>query len=127
MRQVLLAGEEAHQRPPLLRGMVANCPAQHRVAALQRIQHRALRHRPLDFSKTSPFTRRQGAQVVGELDPDHGSTWTSTDSTGRQIAHDGLPVVAPVRRDIDLAAGRAEVDAAGVRVSTAMASRSTLT
>jgi hypothetical protein len=33
---------------------------------------------------------------------------------GRQVAHDRLPVVARVRRDVDLAAGGAEVHAAGI-------------
>ena len=39
MRQILLAGEEAQERAPLLRNMIADGAAQHRVAGLERVEH----------------------------------------------------------------------------------------
>ena len=48
----------------LLRYLIADRPAQHRVARLQRVQDRALRDRPLDFQfHLAPYAR-QHAQVV---------------------------------------------------------------
>src|SRR6478735_6082826 len=40
--EILPAGEEPHQRPPLLGGVVANRPPQRRIAGLQRVDHGAL-------------------------------------------------------------------------------------
>src|SRR5262249_12579331 len=46
--QVLRAGEEPQHRPALLRDVVADCPAQHRVAGLECVEDRALRGPALD-------------------------------------------------------------------------------
>src|SRR6266403_1183394 len=40
MGQILLAGEEAQERPALLRNLVADRPAQHRKAGLERVEDR---------------------------------------------------------------------------------------
>src|SRR5437588_5332086 len=40
MRKILRAREEAHERPPLLRHMVANRTLQLRITCLERIEHR---------------------------------------------------------------------------------------
>ena len=79
--QVLLAGEEPHERPALLRDVVADRPAQHRIAGLERVEDRALRDRPSTSSSTSPSDARQRPQMCGQHDSDHGSVCTSTDST----------------------------------------------
>src|SRR5216117_4082310 len=42
---ILLAGEEPHERPAPLRDVVADSPAQHRIAGLERVEDRALRDR----------------------------------------------------------------------------------
>ena len=39
MRQVFLASEEAQERPPLLRDLVANRTAQHGISSLERVEH----------------------------------------------------------------------------------------
>ena len=39
MGQVLLAGEEPQERPALLRDVVADRPAQHRIAGLEGIEY----------------------------------------------------------------------------------------
>ena len=49
-----------------------------------------------------------------EYDADHGSVCTSTESDGRKIADDRRPMVAGIGRRVDLAAGGAEINAAGI-------------
>jgi Raf kinase inhibitor-like YbhB/YbcL family protein len=61
--------------------MTADGPAQHRVAGLQRVQHRPLGHRAGDVEVHLAVDAGEGPQVRGEHDPDHGSVWTSTDRT----------------------------------------------
>ena len=46
--QILLAGEEPHERPALLRDVIADRAAQHRIAGLERVEHRALRRPAVD-------------------------------------------------------------------------------
>ena len=46
--QILLTGEEPHERSALLRDVVADCPAQHRIAGFEGVENRALRRRTLD-------------------------------------------------------------------------------
>src|SRR5205807_1511276 len=43
-REILAAGEEAHERPTLLRDVIADGPAQHGIFAFERVENRALRH-----------------------------------------------------------------------------------
>src|SRR5574341_931276 len=81
MRQVLPTGEEPDERPALLRHMVANRPAQHRIPGLQRVQDRAQRRRTLNLELNLSADARQRPQMMREHDSDHGSVWTSTDST----------------------------------------------
>src|SRR3990170_4529080 len=42
MGQILLAGEEPQEGPALLRAVVADRPAQHRIPGLERVEDRAL-------------------------------------------------------------------------------------
>src|SRR5262249_58002833 len=48
LRQVLLASEESHKGPALLRNLVADRSAEHRIARLERGADRARGGRPLD-------------------------------------------------------------------------------
>ena len=61
---------------------------------------------------TSLPTRGKRAQMRREYDTDHGSVCTSTDRTGGRSRTIGVQLNPPRRPTIDLAAGRAEVDAA---------------
>ncbi len=81
MGQVLLAGEEPDEGTPRATIMITDGPAQHRVAGFQGVQHRPLSHRARDIEVHLPIDAGEGPQVRGEHDPDHGSVWTSTDST----------------------------------------------
>jgi hypothetical protein len=56
-------------------------PAQHRIAGLERVEDRALRGLPLDVELHLAVDVRQCPQMCREYDADHGSVWTSTDST----------------------------------------------
>src|SRR5271168_23369 len=81
MRKILLASKETQERPPLLRNLIANRPPQHRIASLQRVQHRALRNWTFNFKLDFAAGVRQCSQMLRQYDPDHGSVCTSTDST----------------------------------------------
>src|SRR2546422_9539280 len=81
MGQVLLAGEETQERPALLRDVVADRPAQHGIAGLERVGDRALRGLSLDVKLHPAVDVRQCLQVCREHDSDHGSVWPSTEST----------------------------------------------
>ena len=80
--KILLAGEEPHERPALLRDVVADRPAQHRIAGLERVEDRALRDRSPSTSRvTSPLTPASVRRCAGSSTLNHGSVWTSTEST----------------------------------------------
>src|ERR1700680_4651429 len=81
MREILLAGEEPHKRAPLLRNLIAQGAAQHRIAGLKRIEHRSLRDRAVNLELHLTIDLRQRPKVPRQLDSDHGSVCTSTDST----------------------------------------------
>src|SRR5437762_13482491 len=93
MRQIFLAGKVPDKRPPLLGDVVADRPAQHRKASLERVENRALRDRPLNLEVHLAVDARQCSQKKRENDTNHGSDWTSTDRTagrsravGRQLS-----------------------------------------
>src|SRR5437773_3397892 len=80
--EILLAGEEPHERPALLRDVVADRPAQHRIAGLERVEDRARRGDTLDVELHLTVDVRERPQMRREHDPDdHGNVWTSTDTT----------------------------------------------
>src|SRR5712691_2894149 len=79
--QIPLAGEEPQERPALLRDVVADRPAQHRITGLQRVDDRALRHRTFNLELHLSVDPRQPPQMCRQHDPYHGSVWTSTDTT----------------------------------------------
>ncbi len=64
MRQIFLASKKSQERPPLQRPMLANRPAQHRIARLERIEHCSLRGLPLDFEFHLSPNARQRSQMM---------------------------------------------------------------
>ena len=42
MRQIFFAGEESQERPALLRDVIADCAAEHRILGLKRVEYRPL-------------------------------------------------------------------------------------
>ncbi len=81
VRKVFPAGKKTDEGPALASGMVTDCALQDRVAHLEAVEHCAKGGRTLQFQLDLAAYPGQGAQVMGNHDPDHGSVWTSTDST----------------------------------------------
>src|ERR1700680_3002224 len=81
MRQILLAGEEPQEWAALLRNVVADGPAQHRIGCLERVEDRALRNRTGDVQFHLAIDLRQFSQMSREPHSDHCSVCTSTEST----------------------------------------------
>lgn len=79
--QILLTCEEPHERPALLRYMIANRALQHRIPSLECVEDRALRYWPPNFELHLAADLRQRPQMCWENDPDHANVWTSTEST----------------------------------------------
>src|SRR5207244_8385935 len=77
----ILSDSKPEERPALLVDWAANRPAQHRIAGLERVEHRALRGRTLDLERHLAADARQRPQMCREHDSDHGSVCTSTEST----------------------------------------------
>src|SRR5262249_60153016 len=80
LRQVLFAGEESHEGPALLRNLVADRPAEHRIARLERVEDRARRDGPCDLELQLAVGPGQRPQMRGQHEPDHGSGWTPTET-----------------------------------------------
>jgi len=55
----------------LLRGVVADCPAQHWIASFKRVEHGALRHWRLDLERNLWTGVRQSSKVLRENYADH--------------------------------------------------------
>src|SRR5699024_6622530 len=98
--EVLLTGEEAQIGPAAPTGVVADRALEYGVALFQRVQHRALGHRPAHLHHDLRVEAGENAQVVGQPDshvpnftgafrhnfrvhriPLHTRVCTSTDST----------------------------------------------
>ena len=82
VRQILAAGEEAQERAALLRDVIADRAAQHRVTGFERVEDGALRELPSDLEFDFAVDVRQSSQMWREDNADHASVWTSTESTG---------------------------------------------
>jgi hypothetical protein len=119
-RHVLLAGEEPQQRPPLTRRMVA-------VGGFEGIQHRPLRDGAGDGQFDLPPDPRQPPQMLRQNDANHGSVCTSTERTGgrsRTIADQWSP---PSADKYTCPPVVPKYTPHSSSVSTAIASRRTLT
>ena len=127
MRQVFFAGKVSQKRAALLCDVVADRPGQDRIASLEHVQDRPLCHRTIHFELHLVTDPRQRPQVRREYDADHGSVWTSTDSTaGRSwtIAFQLSPASAEQYTCPPVVP---KYTPQGSSESTAMASRNTLT
>jgi hypothetical protein len=71
VRQILLAGEEAQERPPLLRDLVADRPAQHGIAGLERVEGRPQRDRAVELKFYFVADVRQRSEMLRDYDSDH--------------------------------------------------------
>ena len=115
-----LAGEEPTNGRRFRRHVIADRAAQHRILPI-----RARRAPTAASPRRSPASAprrppRQVAQMGGKADANHGSrrsVCTSTDTTGGRSRTIAFQVSPRVARRVDLAAGRAEVDAARVERS----------
>src|SRR5438067_233807 len=79
--EIFLTREEAQERAPLPGGVVADGAAQHGMTRLQRIQDRVDGDGALDLERHLAVDVREPAQMSRQLYADHGSVWTSTEST----------------------------------------------
>src|SRR5262245_15550915 len=125
--QVLLAGEEPQQRPPQLRHVVADRPAQHRVAGFQRVEDRALRRPALDLKLYLALDLRQRPQMIRQHHSNHDSVCTSTDSTDGRWDTIGAHLSPPSADPYTCPPVVPKYTPHGSSASTAIASRSTLT
>jgi len=71
MGQILLAGEEPQERPTLLRDLVADRPAQHGIAGLERVEDRPQRDRAVELKFYFAANVRQRSKMLREYDSDH--------------------------------------------------------
>ena len=71
--EVFFTGEEAQKGAALLRVVVADRAAQHGIAGLERVQHRALCDRALDFERHLAADVRQSSEMEGKDYADHAS------------------------------------------------------
>src|SRR6478609_8088863 len=81
VREILLAGEEADKGPPLLRDLIADRAAKHRVLGLDGVENRTLRDRTVDRERQLPIDARHDLEIGRQNDADHFSVWTSTETT----------------------------------------------
>src|SRR6266851_6080563 len=69
--KVLLTSEEPQERPALLRDVVTDRTAQHRIAGLERVKHRAQRGLTLEIERHLAPDMRQSSQMLREYDTNH--------------------------------------------------------
>ena len=81
--EVFFAGEEAQKGAALLRVVIADGAAQHGIAGLERVQHRALRDRALDVERHLAADVRQGSEMEGEDNADHCTNPADAKATRR--------------------------------------------
>ena len=70
MGQILLAGEETQERPALLRDLVADRPAQHRIAGFERVEDRSQRDRAVELEFYFAADVCQRSEMLREYDSD---------------------------------------------------------
>lgn len=77
MSQVFFAREEAQKGAPLQSTVVPDGPAEHRIAGLKRIEHRALRYRRSNVQLYFTPDVRQIAEMSWKYHSDHGKGFLS--------------------------------------------------
>jgi len=73
MRHVFAADEESDQRPALLRVVIADRAAQHRIFCFQCVENRTLRDLTIKFEFHFAANVRQCAQMMRKNDANHSS------------------------------------------------------
>src|SRR5207245_4787847 len=68
VREILLAGKEPHERAALVRDLVTDRPAQHRVARLERVEDRALGGFALDVEVHLALDELESASTRRDYD-----------------------------------------------------------
>src|SRR6185295_16356209 len=92
MGEILLAGEEPHERSALECTVISDRPPQHRIARFKRVEHRTLRDLTFDVDCHLTINPRQCTQMCWEHDSyhDHPSPSVSiTASRERSKYHSG--------------------------------------
>ncbi len=114
VRQVLFAGEEAHERTAHTRCWgPGSCPAAQGSAARSRRAPPAASRPPLPAAHARSGRAGAGGPAGSRESP--ARSWQRLDldrEDRREVAHDRCPAVAGVRRRVHLPTGGAEVDAA---------------
>ena len=73
MRHVFLAGEEADERPPNVRDVIADRATKHRIAGFESVEDCPSCNRPgVDVECDLGVDVGENAQVVGKQDANHG-------------------------------------------------------
>ena len=81
MGEIFFAGKETQIRPALVRDVVANCATEHRISGFKSVENGSLGDWPVDFERNLGAGASKRSQVKRQNYADHGSVWTSTDST----------------------------------------------
>src|SRR5262245_18648166 len=125
--QVLLAGEESDERPALLRHLVADRAAQHRVRRLEGVEDGARGDRRGHVELHLAADLGEGPQVRGQDDADHGSVCASTATTDGRSRTMGAQLSPPSAEPYTWPPVVPKYTPQGSSASTAIASRSTFT
>jgi hypothetical protein len=86
MRDILTAGKETDQRPPLLRDVVPHGSAQHWVASFESVENRPLRRAAVYFEFNFAVNARECAQMRWEYYTNHISNSKSEARKKSEIA-----------------------------------------
>src|SRR3989442_13432211 len=125
--QVPLARKDSQERPSLRGDVVADRPSEHGIAGLERVEHCASSDPPQNVELHLAFDLGQRPQVWRQHHADHGSRWTSTDSTAGRSRTIGAPLSpASAHADTCPPVGP-QYTPPGAREATALASRRTVT
>lgn len=95
-REVLFAGEEAEEGTALEGAVVADGSAKHGVTGFNGIEDGAKGDGRWNVENDLGVDVSEVAQVVGELDADHASVWTSTERTAGRSWTMGCQVSPPL-------------------------------
>src|SRR5262249_51668479 len=125
--QILLTGEEPHERSALVWNVVADRPAPDGIAGFEGVEDGALRHRPLDVQLHLSIDACERPQMGRKYDANHGSVWTSTDNTGGRSRTMGAQLSPASAEPYTCPPVVPKYTPHGSSSSTAIASRNTLT
>src|SRR5256885_3557163 len=95
VREIFHAREEPQERAPLPRGVIADGSAQNGMTRLQRIQDRVNGDGALYLERHLALDLRKLPQMSRQCHADHGSVWTSTESTAGRSRTMGVQLSPP--------------------------------